>query len=132
MKKQTKKKLLLGAFAATVIAAGSAEIVGARQIGELINFRVTSNGNATSTLKKMNSTNTILNLMDTVGGKRVDVTNFNSNTGKSVGSAQVWTATRGSFYDNSVAGGSYYLKLFNKKLFQDNFTIYGLWSPDSN
>ena len=34
MKKQTKKKLLLGAFAATVIAAESAEIVGARQIGE--------------------------------------------------------------------------------------------------
>ncbi|MGM0198066.1 hypothetical protein [Enterococcus sp. DIV1314a] len=62
----------------------------------------------------------------------MDVTNYNSNTGKSVGSAQVWTATRGSFYDDSAAGGSYYLKLFNKKLFQDNFTIYGSWSPDSN
>lgn len=129
--KQTKQKLLLGALAATFIAGGTAEIVGARGIGELSKFRVTSNGNSTTTLKKLNSSNTILNLLDTAGGKRVDVTNFNSDTGKSVGSAQVWTATRGSFYDNSAAGGKYYLTLYNKKMFQDNFTIYGSWSPDS-
>lgn len=123
------KLFLVGTLFISFLAL-SGTVTEARNVGQLTAFRVTKNGNDTSSLKKLNNTNTIINLQDTAGGKQVRVrTRVGS---KDVGGTTLWTGTRQSFSDNSVKNQYPYLRLNNAKWGQDNFTVFGSWSPDSN
>lgn len=128
--KMKKQKLVILSLLSLGILGGMANTALARDVIEIKNFRVTSNGSYTPAAKKYTSSNTVINLQQTGGGKRVDVDNY-STGGKWVGSTTCWTNTRKSFSDNSAPGGLYNLKLSNKKWGQDNFSVTGSWSPDS-
>lgn len=124
-----KGKLLLTGVLLLSIMAINGTVTEARNIGEMTAFRVTKNGNDTSSLKKLNSSNTIINLQSTSGGKQVRVRTRVGN--KDVGGTTLWTGTRKSYSDNSAKNQRPYLRLSHAKSGQSNFNLYGSWSPDS-
>ncbi|MGM0122962.1 hypothetical protein IGI37_000328 [Enterococcus sp. AZ194] len=127
MKKQ-KKLLLTGALLFSIIAVSSVPTE-ARNVGDLSKFRVTKNGNDTSALRKLNDSNTIINLQNTVGGKQVRV---RTRVGqKDVGGTTLWTGTRKSYSDKSAPYQYPFLRISKANKDQSNFTVYGSWSPDS-
>ncbi|KHD46113.1 hypothetical protein ACVRZD_02235 [Streptococcus hongkongensis] len=104
---------------------------GARQIGQLSNFRITPSFTATGYLQKMNDSYYVVNL--DAKNPQIKVKHYlaNSNGARRSDIDVTWTGQRGVYTNDAKRNYIYNLNLARENFWDKGFFIDGSWSPDS-